>query len=190
MPLLSSVLMLFESVNIISSDLITTTAGVTYHEVLLTAYEWRLLLPMMATKTSAWEDRLLQGLVAPYYEMPEVIRCMVLIAMSRGVWDGYAALNYLFRDQELVDASNKIITVIKELARLKRHVTAMDVVSACGNNKMPYTADFLISIFKSFGIISPKFSDLTRFSHHKGPVYELNPSLVFTMEYKNGNQVK
>ena len=60
-------------------------------DIILLAYEERVLLPMKSLRSSAWEDRILNFSEKELYQMPRVVRFLVPNAQITGQWNpGYA----------------------------------------------------------------------------------------------------
>jgi len=176
MPL-ASVLSLFWNTNVVSRDQLITVAENCLMDVLLLACEWKLILPLTPSKTSAWEDRLFSGLNASSYEMPEAVRWSVQLAARNGTWNVEPALILCFRAHHIPEDPNALVKLVVNLATHDSFVSARDVIHASKMCSIKCSADFIISTFKSLGIISPKLSNFVQASLGKGPLYELNPSL-------------
>lgn len=172
-------LILFLDEQIVSADSLKSALGRNYLDVLLLAFEWRMLLPFSATKTCAWEDRLLVSVQATQYEIPKAVLYVVREAASQGKWLVEDGLTKLFHDAETTLFPEKMFSLFLLIIQRSRFktVSGRDIVSCCRAMDLPNMADQTIAVFKGLGIISPKLSSVGSLSLSSGPLYEVNPSL-------------
>ena len=84
-------------------------------DMLLLAYEKRLLLPMKSRRGSAWEDRVLGFEPGQCYHLPRVIWLLIKESMESGQWNAEHAI-----EKALEEAGEKDIkTMVKYLNEIK-----------------------------------------------------------------------
>lgn len=181
---LAQTLLLFLKNDVVPCNKIKVAIENDYTETLLLAFEWRLILPFMPTKTCAWEDRLLVGINAKQYEMPKAIFYIVREASIKAVWDVDQGLKKMFERLHIPTHPEIMANLVKEISKYAtfKLVTAGDILSACRQLNMYHFVDSTIAIFKSVGILSPRLSHIGESSSRRGPVYELNPSVDETIK--------
>jgi len=146
-------------------------------EDLLFAFNERLLIPTRTSDSSrsiAWEDRVLIPRKGEEFEMPNVVRYLVIHAERTGKWDPEYAVRRYFEDMGDPEG-DKIVRLFAELrirARANR-ITPEDLKEISNRLKLNLDVDATIAKLKGAGIISPC---LHTFIRH-GIRYELNPSL-------------
>jgi hypothetical protein len=148
--------------------------------LLLLAYKERLLLPTGTANASmslAWEDVTLKAKPGETYEMPNVIRNLILHAKEKGEWSPEAAVKrYL---EEIAEPEADIMVnvfkgIVEEVKRAGRgaaaKITPETIKKVCRDRNLKVDMSKLIVEFKGGGIISPSVgSPIT---------YEVNPSLI------------
>ena len=67
-------------------------------DIILQAYEERLLLPMRSLRGSSWEDRILTFTDDERYHLPRVAKLLVERAWETGEWDSACALREVLRE--------------------------------------------------------------------------------------------
>ncbi len=145
-------------------------------ELLLFAEEERLLLPVRTSRGLAWEDRVLVLASGEEYEMPTVVRHLVLRAAEAGDWDPeYAVRRYLeeIGEAEVERVLDLLHRVLEEGRRTGR-VSAEQLRRYAEEVGLSSSLSRLIAELKGGGVISP----CLRASLPSGPLqYEINPSL-------------
>ena len=145
-------------------------------ELLLFAEEERLLLPVRTSRSLAWEDRALILKPGEEYEMPTVVRHLVLRAAEVGDWDPeYAVGRYLEEIGEAeVERVLDLLYRVLEGGRWTGRVSAEQLRRYAEEVGLPSSLSRLIAELKGGGVISP----CLRASLPSGPLqYEINPSL-------------
>jgi hypothetical protein len=148
-------------------------------DILLTAEEWRLLLPARTAKSAAWEDRLLLAREGEVYEMPNVIRYLVREAMQSAKWYPEKAIKALFK--ELRDpAWEKIPELVRAIAEksINHRINGIQILKVCLQFGLSDRVDWLIAELKAAGIMSPKLGSIPDVMGAGSPIYELNPSVI------------
>jgi len=148
-------------------------------EVLLTAYEWRLLIPRRTQKTMQWDDRIFIPREGEIYECPHIIRKLVAIAKKTGEWRPLDAAAMLSKEMS-IGPGNSISRLVQRMLELTRngHIDGTRIRNACKEVGLKDKVDTVISNFKAAGIISPALGYLPQMKKQQGPIYELNPSLI------------
>lgn len=146
-------------------------------DVILLAYEERMLLPIKSRLGSAWEDRILNFTEEERYHIPRVVRFLVQKAQSCGQW------NYTFAVEEALREAgeNNIKEIDQFLNRLiemaPRYELDIEIIKAIRNG-LGFDMDMhdTLDRFVRCGIMSP----LTGRSLHTGSAkYEINPCLYW-----------
>ena len=147
-------------------------------EVLLAGWEWKLILPVEISKTSAWEDRIFEDSSTSMYEMPNVVEYLVRKAIETGRWDAETAIEEMFADLK-VDAPVKLAALVTRLCKKARfhRLTAVEISEECEELALGDRVDSIIAIFKGAGIISPKLAPISEVLRVGSPIYEINPCL-------------
>lgn len=162
----------------ISYDTVFTAAGPDTEELLLTAWEFKLLIPRRSAACGEWDFRLLVMRPGEIYEMPNIGRYLVNTAINTGNWDVETAVADLYRDMD-EPQWEQMPELVGQLGKQAEHftVTAGGVHAACQNAGVYHRTGPLILVLKGGGILSPKLSARIAPANHHGPIYELNPSL-------------
>ena len=159
-------------------------------EALLTAEEWRLLLPSRTAKSMAWEDRLLILKEGELFEMPNIIIHLVKDALESATWRTEEMLRQFFK--EMGDpAWNLIPQIFASMAQTatNKMVSGNKITKVCLDFGFSNKADWLIAELKGAGAISPKLSSPSDVMKAGSPLYELNPSLTkpfLSLSHANG----
>ncbi len=148
-------------------------------EVLLTAWEWRLLVPRKSNRTLQWDDRLFIPGEGQVFECPLIIRKLISIASKTGKWEPLDAAAAISKEMSIEprERVSKLVGRLIELAE-NGHISSLDIRRACRETGLMGREDTVISNFKAAGIISPALGYLPGIKKHRGPLYELNPSLL------------
>jgi hypothetical protein len=148
-------------------------------ESLLTAEEWRLLLPARTAKSMAWEDRLFIPRDGELFEMPNIIIRLVKDALDAATWRTEEMLRQLFR--EIGDPAWKLIPqIFAAMAQTAANntISGNQITKVCLSFGFSNKADWLIAELKGTGAISPKLSSPGDVMRAGSPLYEMNPSLT------------
>jgi len=153
--------------------------GSDYADIFLLAFDWKLIIPLIPSKTCAWEDLAVSGINAPLYTMPKAVFYVLQEAMNKGIWDVDMGLKIMFETLDISVSPNKMVELVEELFNREKFmcVSARDIDIACRTVELPGFADQVIAIFKGVGIISPKLGYLGKLKPGLGPLYDVNPSL-------------
>jgi hypothetical protein len=147
-------------------------------DILLLGNEWRVLLPVRTVKSGAWEDRLLLCKPGESYEVPNIVRLLVVEATKTGRWNTERAITNIFKEmgEPAWEIMPKLVERLEEQARDYR-VTASQIKKICSDLDLGDRVDALIAGLKAGGVMSPKLGSIAEVSREGTPIYELNPSL-------------
>jgi hypothetical protein len=153
-------------------------------DLLLLAYKERLLLPIEMPSTSkslAWEDVALEARPGEMYEMPNVIRHLILHAEETGEWNPEAAVERYLREIAEQEADKALLVfkgIVEEVSGGRgttAKVTPETIKEVCRKHCLKIDMNKLIAEFKGGGIMSPSITILRK----EGSIaYEVNPSLM------------
>ncbi len=148
-------------------------------DMLILGYQWRLLLPMRASKAGDWEDRMMLPHPGERYQLPNVARHLVLGAAEHGLWEPEKAIREVFGaigEPEL----DKMVPLVEGLASQTRghRLTGTAVVQVCRDLGLGKRVDPLVSELKACGVLSHKLGALNEATRAGTMLYEINPSLL------------
>jgi len=148
-------------------------------EVLLSAYEWRVLVPRRSDKTLQWNDRIFIPRPGEVFESPLVVRKLVKLARSTGKWVPVKAAGELAKEMCL-EPRDRVAKVVELLIEQRKTglVDGFQIKQICRLSGLKGQEDTVISNFKAAGILSPALGYLPGVKRQTGPRYELNPSLL------------
>jgi hypothetical protein len=155
-------------------------------DVVLTGYEWRLLIPIKsARETLDWESKILLLNPDEMYKMPNVIKYLVKNAEKTGEWNPDYAVAEVFKKMGEPNWE-KMSTLVKKLEENAENgkVNAIQIRGICEKLSLKERTGSLIAELKGSGIISPKLSSFAEVFKAKAPIYELNPSLFVAKHRK------
>lgn len=144
-------------------------------DLLLLMEAERILLPVRTSKGLAWEDRILTLRNGERYEMPLVVRYLILNAYETGEWNPGYSVEKCLEDMGESEASEvlKLYNRIREKAETRR-ITAELLKKCSGELGLDLKIGKVIAELKGAGVISPCF----RGSMYSTELqYEINPSL-------------
>lgn len=175
---LSSVLLAAYQQETISYDEINAVASSDIAEILLFAWNWKLLIPQGFSRCGEWDNRRLLITPGEVYEMPNVSRHLVRAAVDTGKWDIRRAVASLYQEME-APPWEKMADLVAAITRRASHYTirAAAIHAACLEAGIKNKTGAMIAILKGGGIISPKLAALLPGAKSGGPLYEINPSV-------------
>jgi len=177
-PLARGMLLFLEN-ETVAFDRLKALFGPDYVDILLLAFDWKLIIPLIPSKTCAWEDLAVSGISAPLYTMPKAVLYVLQEAVNKGIWDVDMGLKIMFETLDISVPPDKMVELVEELFNREKFmcVSARDIDIACRTVGLPGFADQVIAILKGVGIISPKLGYLGKSKPSLGPLYDVNPSL-------------
>ena len=125
-----------------------------------------------------WGDRVLMPMPGEIYELPNVIKHLVMEAIRSGTWEPGKAVAAISREigEPAWARMPRLVEMLGEYAE-GRNVTAIQIKQASKALDLEDRVDSLIADLKACGILSPALGYLPEASKKRTPVYELNPSL-------------
>jgi hypothetical protein len=151
-------------------------------DILLLAFEWRLLLPIQSARgTLEWGDAVLLLKSEEMYKMPNVIKCLVEEATQTGRWNPESAIAEIFKvmGESEWEKMPRLVQKFEEGSKDYK-INAIQIKEICGELDLEHKIDPLIAELKGSGVMSPNLGSLTRVIRQGSPIYELNPSLLRT----------
>ena len=153
-------------------------AGGSTQELLLFAWEQKLLIPRSSLRCAEWDDRMMILTPGQIYEMPNIARYLVETAVETGRWDPARAIAALYRDMGAPDWE-KIPALVQDLAReaVNGTLRGTQIAAARVRAGIKDSTGAIIAILKGGGIISPKLAPMGPAGKAGTPIYELTPSI-------------
>lgn len=177
-------LSLFSNTDRVAYDQITTVVIGNVDDVLLTFWEWKLIVPMLSSQCSEWDYRILQAEPGEYDEMPNISKTLVQKGMATGRWQSPEAIRELFKEMgepEWETMPELVLTINQDT----RHntISGARIGKACRHCCLGGRTGAMIAILKSAGIISPKLAAINTSTKSKSPLYEFNPVLYWDKDF-------
>ncbi len=175
---LADVLMTARENDEIDYAAIARRAGERTQDLLLFAWEEKLLIPRSSLRCAEWDDRMMVLAPGQTYEMPNIARYLVTEALRTGRWDPPRAIAALYRDMGAPDWG-KMPELVRDLAReaVNDTLRGTQIAAACVRNGIRASTGAVIAILKGGGIISPKLAPMGPAGKARTPIYEFNPSI-------------
>jgi hypothetical protein len=172
----ASSLSLFSNTNRVAYEQISAVVIGNVDDVLLTFWEWKLTVPMLSSRCSEWDYRILQAEPGEYYEMPNISKALVQKGMATGRWQSPAAIRELFKEmgEPEWEKMPELVLTIKQDSR-HNIISGAQIGKACRHCGLGDKTGAMIAILKSAGIISPKLAAINAYTKSKSPLYEFNP---------------
>ena len=147
-------------------------------ELLLFAWDWKLLIPTAPPRCSEWDERLMVMEPGEMYETPNISRYLIETAAATGTWDIARAVLSLYQDMGEPDWQKMPALVAAITGQAVNHIIgAAAINAACIRAGIKDKTGAMIAILKGGGVISPKLAALGPVARTKAPVYEVNPSV-------------
>ena len=191
LPCLAEVLQKCRSQRGITFAEIQTAAGTEAHELLLLAWDFRLLLPRRSSRCAEWDDRIMRFEPGEIYDTVNIVDHLLSVAAQTGAWNVDKAAAGLY-EQMGEPEYEKIPALIRRITQLSENgqISAAGIHAACkragisgragdrtGDRTMNRTGA-MIAILKGGGIISPKLMSSSPAEKSGSPVYELHPAIT------------
>ncbi len=153
-------------------------AGREAQELLLLAWDWRLLLPRKSRQCAEWDDRIMAFTPGEIFEMNNIVLFLVKAAAETGGWDLDHAVYSMYEHMGMQEPE-KLKTLVREIAQTSScfSINAAEIKMACGRSGLKDRTDEMIAALKSGGIISPKLMSSGPREKQGFPVYEVHPLL-------------
>ncbi len=147
-------------------------------ELLLFAWDWKLLIPVAASQCSEWDNRVMRMEAGEMYEKPNISRYLIEVAAATGTWNIPGAVLSLYRDMGEPDWQKMPPLVAAITGRAVNYtIGAAAINAACLKAGIKDKTGAMIAILKGGGIISPKLAAIEPVARTKAPLYEVNPSV-------------
>jgi len=149
-------------------------------DLILFINEKKLLIPEKSfSGTMEWEDTIFLDKPDEIYEIPNIIKQIIIEALDSGIWDPEKAIIESFKRIGEADYK-KMPVLIKELYQCSKnyHIYGSQIKKKCDDILLGDKVNSIISELKGTGIMSPKLT--SSFFHsieERSPIYELNPSI-------------
>lgn len=152
-------------------------------DILLFAYERKLLLPVKTKKSSSWEDRLFSANPEEMFEMPNIIKYLVNNALKSGIWSPVPSIKKLFHEMGEQNP-HRISKVAERICKEAMHerINARQIKEICNDFGVGDRVDTLIAELKGSGILSPKLNSFIEVFKAGSPIYDINPSVFVTIQ--------
>ncbi|MFO8010080.1 MAG: hypothetical protein R6U89_04610 [Dehalococcoidia bacterium] len=153
-------------------------AGDNAEDIILTGWQWRLLIPVRTSRCGEWDDRVIMLEPGEEFEMPNIVCFLVDEAISSRKWNTHLAVEIYFQQSHERDWDKlpDLVMRIKEMCS-NYTIDAPGISKACNAAGLKDRADTMIAILKGAGVISPKLGSLALVSEFGAPLYEFNPSV-------------
>lgn len=153
-------------------------AGDEAPELLLLAWDWKLLVPRQSLQCAEWDDRVMRFEPGEKYDMPNIVAFLTEIAATDGTWDVDTAVRDLYSYMG-EPAYKKMPRLVREITRRTQHgaVNAGAIHAACLKAEIIDRTGTMIAILKGGGVISPKLISAGPEEKQGAPVYEVHPTV-------------
>jgi hypothetical protein len=153
-------------------------AGNMAPEVLLLAWDWRLLLPRRSRQCAEWDDRVMRFEADEYYEMPNIVRFLLDIAARNGLWDPASAVDALYVHMGEPE-HEKMPALVREIVKSAVHfqINGAAIGVACVKTGLGKRTGAMIALLKGGGLISPRLLGTAPMEKVRSPVYEVHPAV-------------
>jgi hypothetical protein len=169
----------------ISYEMVDTITKGDDEEVLLLSYKWRLLVPLIATRTMDWENAVMVVKPGEIYKMPNIVTYLVNGALENGRWDIESAIIEFFQiigEPSWNMMPEMVTTMINRSVGYR--INAVQIKEIAVKFGLGDRVDPLIAEMKGAGIVCPRLNLVLEMLKVKAPIYEINPSLVVNCEEK------
>ena len=182
LPCLAEVLQKCRSQRGIPFAEIQTAAGADAHEMLLLAWDFRLLLPRRSSQCAEWDDRIMRFEPDEMYDTVNIVDHLLDIAAETGAWNVEDAAADLYKRMGEPEY-RKMPALIRRAYQLSANgsISAARIHSACLRTGITNRTGAMIAILKGGGIISPKLMSSSPKEKSGSPVYEMHPAIAGTL---------
>ncbi len=178
LPILTAVLETCRQQGTIVFREVAAQAGDAAAELLLLAWDWKLLLPRRSLQCAEWDDRIMRFAADEQYEMVNVVRFLLDFAVESGWWDTDTAVEALFVHMGETEHA-RMPELVRRIVNSAGHfsVDAATIRGACVRTGLGDRAGAMIAILKGGGVISPKLLGTGPMEKRHSPVYEVHPAV-------------
>jgi hypothetical protein len=148
-------------------------------EVILLAWDWKLLIPRRSRQSSEWDDRIMRLEAGECFEMVNIVKFLLALAAESGTWDLSTAVRSLYR-QMGEPAFESMLPLIKEIAKRVNYlsISGTAIHAACVRTGFPDRTGAMIAILKGGGVISPRLMSSSPSEKMGSPLYEMHPLVL------------
>ncbi len=156
-------------------------------EVILLAWDWKLLIPRRSRQSAEWDDRILRLEAGEHFEMVNIVKFLLTSAAESGTWDLAAAVRSLY-GQMGEPAFENMPSLINEIAKQVKYssIFGTAIHAACVRTGFQDRTGSMIAILKGGGVISPRLMSSNPSEKIVSPLYEMHP-LVLKLSAKYAN---
>ncbi len=173
--ILSDILYIAMKEDEISFEQIKRYAGKDAEDILVEAFEMRLLIPVGERKTFSWEDSFLRMKEDEKYRIPNIVKYILQEAEKSGKMEIRKAVERFFK--EMGEKEWKKIADLVEIISKSKYITGADIKMICEKIGIGERTSSIILELKGAGIISPCLRNVSRIE--VSPIYEINPFLSY-----------
>ena len=162
----------------VTFDQVTAITGDEAAEVLLLAWDWKLLLPRRCRQCGEWNDRVMRFEADERYETPNIVRFLLDIAVQTGSWEPDMAVDALYAHMG-EPAYEKMPALVREIVKSAVHfqIDGAAIGAACARTGLGDRTGAMIAILKSGGLISPNLRNSGPGEKRRTPVYQVHPAV-------------
>jgi hypothetical protein len=156
-------------------------------EIILLAWEWKLLIPRRSRQSAEWDDRIMRLEAGERFEMVNIVKSLLALAAEGGNWNLAAAVRSLY-GQMGEPAFERMPSLILEMARRAKYqsISGAAIHGACARTGFQDRTGAMIAILKGGGVISPRLMSSRPSERIGSPLYEMHP-LVLKLSAKEPN---
>ncbi|HMA67176.1 MAG TPA: hypothetical protein VKO20_05100 [Desulfosalsimonadaceae bacterium] len=158
---------------------IAAAAGADAAELILLAWDWRLLLPRRSSQCAEWDDRILALEPGEIYDMANIVAYLLDSAAKSGTWDVDDAVRALYAAMR-EPHYREMPALVRGICQGAQNgcINAAKIHTACTNAGIHGLTGAMIGILKGGGVISPKLMSASPAEKKGSPVYEVHPALL------------
>jgi len=175
---IARILSLFSGNKRVGFQEISAVASGNVDDVLLTLWEWKLVIPVRSSQCSEWDFRILRSGPGEFYEMLNITKVLVNNGMETGNWDSAEAIRELFQTmgEPEWEKMPELVLCIRKGAN-HNIISGAGIAAASAQCGLRHKTGAMIAILKGAGIISPKLAAISSVAKSRSPLYEMNPSV-------------
>ena len=154
-------------------------------EVILLAWDWRLLIPRRSRQSAEWDDRILRLEAGEHFEIVNIVRFLLDSAAQSGTWDLGEAVRSLYAEMGEPSFADMPLLVEKIARRVKySNLSGTAIHAACVHAGFQDRTGAMIAILKGGGVICPRLLSSNPAEKKGSPLYEMHP-LVLKLSAKD-----
>ncbi len=158
---------------------VSKISGDSAQNIILAAWDWRLLVPCRTSGCAEWDYRVLLPSLDERFEMPNFARYLAKLCAATGRFDPDQAILDLFHDMGEPDWQ-RIPEIARRLSSMAIHgiVNGNQIRVACHIAGLEKKTGALIAVMKGAGIISPRLANKPCLNkQNSSPTYEIHPCI-------------